>query len=306
MCGILGELVYNQHRLLSKKQFLSLLDLSRSRGPDSQGYYSNSKNIQFGFNRLAILDLSDNANQPINSPSGSFTMVFNGEIYNHMDLRNGLPKNKYVFKGHGDTETLIVCFDHYGIVSTVEMLNGMFAIGIFDHRDSSLHLIRDFAGIKPLHYGWNDNMVVFASQFNQISRHPGFNNEPIDEEVLKLYLSQNFIPSPFGLLKKTYSVKPGEIITIDSEGRKHSQLYWTFPEYNHHPDEDIEVLEQVENELNSAVQAELSSDVPLGAFLSGGVDSPLICYHIQNNIGRTLLPFQWDRIVLFMMNRCKP
>ena len=124
MCGILGELTYNSHRLIDKEHFLSLLDLSRTRGPDAQGYYSNSKNFQFGFNRLSILDLSENANQPIQSPSGCYTMVFNGEIYNHMELRDGLPNDKYVFKGNGDTESLIACFDYYGVEKTVNKLDG--------------------------------------------------------------------------------------------------------------------------------------------------------------------------------------
>ena len=96
----------------------------------------------------------------------------------------------------------------------------MFAIGIFDHRDNKLHLIRDFAGIKPLHYGWNDNVVVFASQYNQISRHNAFYNEYIDEEVLKLYLTQHFIPPPLGLLNNTFSVSPGEIVTFDNDGKR--------------------------------------------------------------------------------------
>jgi len=291
MCGILGERVFKSNRLIDKHQFMGLLNLSRQRGPDSQDYFTNGQNIQLGFNRLAILDLSENGNQPIHSPSNRYTMVFNGEIYNHLELRKLLPENKYFFKGHGDSETLIACFDHHGINSTAKMLDGMFAIGLFDHAEKKLHLIRDFAGIKPLHYGWNGETLVFASQYNQISRHPVFNNESINEEVLKLYLTQHHIPSPFGLLKNTYSVKPGEIITFDGQGQKQSELYWTFPEYNHHPDEDVEIMDQVENELDSAVQAELLSDVPLGTFLSGGVDSPLIGYFAKNNIGKNFNTF---------------
>ena len=122
MCGILGEFVYNNHSLTDRSRFLSLLALSRNRGPDSQGYFTNNKNFQFGFNRLSILDLSENGNQPIHSSSGRYTMVYNGEIYNHIELRNSLPDGKYVFKGNGDTETLISTFDHYGIIKTVEKL----------------------------------------------------------------------------------------------------------------------------------------------------------------------------------------
>ena len=285
MCGILGEFVYNNHSLIDRSRFLSLLELSRNRGPDSQGYFTNDNNFQFGFNRLSILDLSENGNQPIHSSTGRYTMVFNGEIYNHLELRKLLPSEKYLFQGNGDAESLIACFDYFGIIQTVDKLNGMFAIGIFDHFNNKLFLIRDFAGIKPLHYGWNGKLLVFASQYNQISRHPAFSNEPINEEILKLYLNQHFIPSPFGLLYNTFSVQPGEIVTFDGDIRKESQIYWNFPEYNHHKEENVEELEQqIKDDLDSAVKEELLSDVPLGAFLSGGVDSPLICYFAKNNL----------------------
>ena len=115
MCGILGEVIYGLESLTTQEKFISLLNLSRSRGPDSQGYFTNEKNFQFGFNRLSILDLSDNGNQPIQSSSGRYTMVFNGEIYNHEELRKSLPDGKYTFKGNGDTESLIACFDQYGV-----------------------------------------------------------------------------------------------------------------------------------------------------------------------------------------------
>ena len=284
MCGILGEFVYNSHSLIDKSRFLSLLELSRNRGPDSQGYSTNDKNFQFGFNRLSILDLSGNGNQPIQSPSGRYTMVFNGEIYNHFELRKTLPRNKYIFKGSGDTESLIACFDNFGIENTVSKLDGMFAIGIYDHKKSLIHLIRDFAGIKPLHFGLKEGVLIFASQYNQISRHIKFCNENIDEEILKLYLSLHYIPSPYGILKNTYSVNPGEIVTINSHGIKKTLTYWSFPDYNSNAFQSSSQLNDIEEKLEAAVKTELTSDVPLGSFLSGGVDSPLISYYANKNI----------------------
>ena len=232
MCGILGELVFGGQPLSSKDKFLQLLQLSNSRGPDSTGYYSNNKNIQFGFNRLAILDLSENGNQPIHSPSGRYTMVFNGEIYNHLDLRCSLPQDKFSFKGNGDTESLIACFDHYGVENTTTKLDGMFSIAIYDNYKSSLYLIRDFAGIKPLYYGFKNRNLIFASQYNQISKHESFYSETIDESVLKLYLSLHYIPSPYGILKNTHSIYPGEILRFEKNGQKYSKTYWNFPEFN--------------------------------------------------------------------------
>ena len=137
MCGILGEFIYDND-LTERDQFLSLLARSKLRGPDSSGYFSNNINFQFGFNRLAILDLTENANQPIHSPSNRYTMVFNGEIYNHMELRASLPKH-FNFKGNGDTESLIACFDHYGVEKTVNKLDGL---GTLLNKDISFHLSR--------------------------------------------------------------------------------------------------------------------------------------------------------------------
>lgn len=291
MCGIFGEFVFDD-LLLEKKEFMSLLNYSRKRGPDSQGYYSSGNIIQFGFNRLAILDLSDNASQPIHSPSKRYTMVFNGEIYNHLELRATLPTGHFNFTGNGDTESLIACFDHYGLHSTVEMLDGMFAIGIFDHMYCTLHLIRDFAGIKPLHYGVGLGRIVFASQYDQISHHPKLKNRNINPEILRLYLEQHFIPAPFGILENTFQIMPGEVISFTGEGKKHTKKYWEFPEWKN-PDIKTgkKALEKISAELENSVKYELASDVPIGAFLSGGIDSPLICYNAQKALNGNLDTF---------------
>ncbi len=283
MCGIYGQVIFGNQKLTDKEKFISLLSLSSKRGPDFQGYYSNKKNIQFGFNRLSILDLSENASQPIKSPSGRYIMVFNGEIYNHLELRNSLPKKKFTFKGSGDTESVISCFENFGIEKTISMLDGMFAIGIYDNYNSSLYLIRDFAGIKPLFYGFKNRNIIFASQYNQISRHEKFNFESIDESVLKLYLSFNYIPSPFGILKNTYSINPGEILRFDKNGKRFSKTYWDFPEYSNDCIISDSEIDYVEEHIESAVKAQLISDVPLGSFLSGGVDSPLVSYFAKKN-----------------------
>ncbi|MBH10220.1 MAG: asparagine synthase (glutamine-hydrolyzing) [Candidatus Marinimicrobia bacterium] len=278
MCGILGELSYDS-RLISSDRFSNLLALSSSRGPDETRVETVAENLRFGFNRLSILDLSSRASQPMWTPSGRYLIVFNGEIYNHFELRNKLFKKGKKLKSNGDSATLAGCLDEWGIQNTVQQLDGMFAIGIWDKIKSRLSLVRDFAGIKPLYYGWNGKTVVFASQYNQISRHPVFNNERINHKVLKLYLIQHFVPPPFGLIENTHSVYPGEIISFDINGNKDSNIYWDFPGYNKAVYEGKSALEDVENELYYSVKAELISDVPLGAFLSGGIDSPLICFN---------------------------
>tara|TARA_B100001250_G_scaffold401838_1_gene414191 strand:+ start:2132 stop:3985 length:1854 start_codon:yes stop_codon:yes gene_type:complete len=289
MCGILGEFSFDS-TLIDKDIFLSLLSKSNRRGPDHTGYYSDEL-IQFGFNRLSILDLSANGNQPIHSISKRYTMIFNGEIYNHKELRSSLPLNKYSFKGNGDTESLIACFDNYGIIATIKMLDGMFSIGIFDNFNKSLYLIRDFAGIKPLHYGISNGRVFFASQYDQIIDHPCYTGS-LKPDILKLYLEQHFIPAPYGILENTFQVEPGEIICFDHLGNKYIEKYWELPSMIYNKiDSDKIAIDETENALSNAIKDELVSDVPIGAFLSGGIDSSLICKYASQILNSNLNTF---------------
>ena len=203
MCGILGE--YSpKKKLIALERFKSILDISKTRGPNDTSIKSTHGEIRFGFNRLSIIDLSKRASQPIWSPSGRYLIVFNGEIYNHLELRKKLGDFGRNIKSHGDTVSLAYFIDEWGIFKSIELLDGMFAIGIWDRKARCLSLARDFAGIKPLFYGMNNNGLVFASQYNQISTHPFFKDERINQSVLKLYIAQHFIPPPFGLLKNTF------------------------------------------------------------------------------------------------------
>ena len=286
MCGFLGEINFNGN-LSDSESFKNLLKLSKPRGPDQTRIEVVGDRIRFAFNRLAILDLSENATQPMWSPSGRYLIIFNGEIYNHTKLRNKLSNRGSDLKSHGDTATLVACIDEWGIYKTIEKLDGMFSIGIWDSVKNSLSLVRDFAGIKPLFYGFNGSSIVFASQYNQISRHPFFCNEPINQEVLRLYITQHFIPPPFGLLRNTYSVSPGQILKFDKNGKKKSSIYWDFPDYAQAKMNDKDALQIVKEELINSVKAELISDVPVGAFLSGGVDSPLISSYANSENFKT-------------------
>lgn len=255
---------------------------SQKRGPDHTGYWSNQTAVQMGFNRLAILELTEAGNQPMVSPHGRYVLVFNGEIYNHLALRQQLSfKN---FHGHSDTETISCCLEEWGVERTVDKLDGMFALAIYDQHSKTTTLVRDFAGIKPLFYGWDGATLVAASQYDQVVMHPAFAQQPVDEQVLKLYLQQHFIPSPFGLLKNTFQVEPGKMFQVSAEGKLSKKRYWTFPEF-FQPTivEKAEALEYIQSALEDAVKQELLSDVPLGAFLSGGIDSPLVCYYAQKH-----------------------
>ncbi len=274
MCGFLLE--FSTRGLIGKYEFDKLLKQSQARGPDHVGYWSNNLNVQSGFNRLSIQDVSEAGSQPMLSPSGRFLLVFNGEIYNHLELRRQLSFENYA--GHSDTETVTACLDEWGIERTVNALDGMFAMVLYDRDEDCIYLVRDFAGIKPLFYGWNGKVLVAASQYDQLARHPSFSNESYDPSVLKLFLQQHYIPAPFGLIRNTFQVSPGEIVELSREGILTRRTYWKLPEWEPATEfEDNRALKLVREMLFESVRAEMLSDVPLGAFLSGGVDSPLVC-----------------------------
>lgn len=272
MCGFLFEY---SNKLLPKEDFITLLNRSKNRGPDHQGYWSNNNGVQIGFNRLAILDLSSTGFQPMKSPSQKYIIVFNGEIYNHLHLRKKLEfKN---FRGQSDTETITACLEEWGIKKTIKLLDGMFAIAIYNQESKEVTLARDFAGIKPLFYGYNGETLVAASQYNQITEHPHFERNSINQSVLKLYLEQHFVPAPFGLYNQTFQVNPGEIITFKQNQKPIHYQYWTLNNNNDVVTNKEEAIQMVATTLESCVQDQMLADVPLGAFLSGGVDSPLVC-----------------------------
>lgn len=280
MCGILAEYNLLPSIGLNKAHFLNLLTLSHKRGPDDSGYISIEPHLQLGFNRLAIQDPTIAGQQPMQSPTKKFTIVFNGEIYNHLDLRKELGFTNY--KGHSDTETITVCLEAWGIEKTINALNGMFSLVIYNHQTQELSLVRDFAGIKPLFYGWNGKTVVAASQYDQITNHPTYSGKTVNPQVLKLYLQQHFLPAPFGLYKDTFQVLPGEIITFNRDGLKTHKRYWELPVYQTSFISDTKEAEAyIEGIIDQVVQRQLLSDMPLGAFLSGGVDSSLIASSLK-------------------------
>lgn len=280
MCGIYGE--YFPNRTLSSKQsFEAINNLAQLRGPDSTGYWTDKKDCQLGFRRLAIIDLSSDGNQPMVSLNGRWIMVFNGEIYNYLELKEELLHANYKFKGHSDSEVLVNCFEHFGIESTLDKIDGMFAIALFDTLDKSLYLIRDFAGIKPLFYGLHNGNLVFGSQYNQIVTNDLIDETKLDLEVLKLYLRMHYMPAPYGIIKNTFQVEPGQVVKISKDQKIQKWLYWQFPDLDELSlvTNQEEALDLIATSLEESVEKEMMSDVPLGSFLSGGIDSPLITYY---------------------------
>jgi asparagine synthase (glutamine-hydrolysing) len=289
MCGF--TIQFNLFEKISYTELLiDLLSKSENRGPDkTQTWQNTDDNCWMGFNRLAIQDLTIAGSQPMSSKSRRYTIVFNGEIYNHLELRKLV--NDIQWTGHSDTETIMALIEEFGFLEAISKLDGMFAIAVHDNLENSIYCARDFAGIKPFFYGWNGKVLVGASQYNQISEHPVYKNNDIDNSVLRLYLEQHFIPAPFGLLKETAQLEPGQWMKVSHKGVEKG-YFWQFPEFIEptifNANDAIELIEQ---ELNYAVKSQLISDVPLGSFLSGGIDSPLITHFAGKNSNAKLNTF---------------
>lgn len=280
MCRILGEFSF-LGEITDAKEFAQLNQLSKAGGPDSTGFWHDA-HVQLGFNRLAILDVTENGNQPLVSPSGRYVVVFNGEIYNYKALQFKYHIAGGSLRSGSDTEVLAHLVEQIPVSQIASELDGMFAIAIWDTKALKMHLIRDFAGIKPLHYALNNKGLVFASQYNQIARHRWFQSERIQPGVLAAYLQRHYVPFPNGLLSNTHQLQPGERLEVDLDGTVRAHRYWVMPRFEqasiHQHDK---ALDWIRSSLDRAVQDQLMADVPLGAFLSGGVDSPLVCRYAQ-------------------------
>lgn len=282
MCGIHGE-YFPTSKLSSKNEFKKINDYNSKRGPDQEGIWSNDQNCSLGFRRLSILDVSDKGAQPMKSKCEKFMMVFNGEIYNFRELKIDLVKNGYKFKGESDSEVLVNCFDFYGAKETVKKLDGMFAIALYDLINDFLYLIRDFAGIKPLFYGLNEGNIVFGSRYDQVSKHPLFRNQKVSGYGLSHYLRFQNMSSSQCILENTFQVEPGEIICFDSKGIVFKEKYWEFPELNLKDNYSDNLTIKFKNLLFYSVEGIVqTTDVGIGSFLSGGIDSPIVTALAKN------------------------
>lgn len=275
MCGFLGEFCFDKGRVSDKENFKGLLSLSAHRGPDNTSTFRQG-NFQLGFNRLAILDLSEKGNQPKASPSLRYHIVFNGEIYNYKELLA-----KYNLRGlqsNSDTEVLICLLDVLGVEKTIKELEGMFAIMIVDNLKKKVYLARDFAGIKPLFYGVSDLGIVAASQFDQIFKHSWFNKTlKFNKSVVKEYFGFGYMQAPNTIYNSVFQVEPGELVCCTSEGKLEKLQITSFNSNKLDCSESDKGIENVFSKLiTDEVSKQLVSDVPIASFLSGGIDSPII------------------------------
>lgn len=245
------------------------------RGPDDEGHWTDGQNCALGFRRLSILDLSPAGHQPMFTPDGRYVLVFNGEVYNFRALRAELEERGVRFRSTGDAEVVLHALAEWGLAA-LDRFNGMFALAFYDAREKRLLLARDHAGIKPLYYMRTAQGVVFGSQYDQLLAHPWRGGLSVDPAALALYLRFGYIPAPYALLRGTFMLEPGCWIELEASGKERSGRWFTFPN-DTRPDLSGEAaFEAVDAAVTAAVKHQLISDVPVGTFLSGGIDSPLV------------------------------
>ena len=269
------------------------------RGPDSSGIWTDQRfGIAFGHRRLAIIDLSAEGHQPMHSRSGRFAFILNGEIYNFQDIREELLALGHSFRGHSDTEVLLAGFEQWGVKASIERAVGMFALAVWDRETAKLILARDRAGEKPLYFGKLGDRFYFGSELKALEGHPDFRAE-VSWPALSSYLRHGYVPGPLSIFEGVSKLQPGHLATLSyAEGKGWSapeiQPYWALqpgvdPRYESASDE--EVVDETESALLRSVRGQMISDVPLGAFLSGGIDSSLIAALMQKQSGTPVQTF---------------
>ncbi len=267
------------------------------RGPDDAATWIDvGPGVALGFRRLAIVDLSPAGRQPMVSANGRLVVVFNGEIYNFRELRAELEARGHSFRGHSDTEVMLEGFAEWGVAPTVERLIGMFAIALWDREARSLTLVRDRLGIKPLYWARFGGLTLFGSELKALCAHPGWTPE-IDRDALSAYLRHNYVPAPHSIYRGVHKLEPGRMLTFRPDAEPEISCYWDLRAVaragRSEPLEidDAEALERLETLLGDAVARRMVADVPLGAFLSGGVDSSTVVALMQAHGDRPVRTF---------------
>ncbi|MEO8286218.1 MAG: asparagine synthase (glutamine-hydrolyzing) [Chloroflexota bacterium] len=268
------------------------------RGPDDSGAWVDSEaGLALGFRRLSIIDLSPEGHQPMRSESGRYVIVYNGEAYNFADLRRELEAAGHRFRGHSDTEVMLAAFEQWGLEQAVRRFIGMFSFALWDCRERKLTLVRDRLGIKPLYYGWAGDTLLCGSELKALRAHPAFRPET-DRGALTLYMRHNYVPHPYSIYKGIHQLPPGCMITFGPGPERPSpRQYWSARQIaedgarNPFPGSDEEAVEELDALLRNAVRLRMIADVPLGAFLSGGVDSSTVVALMQAQSERPVKTF---------------
>jgi asparagine synthase (glutamine-hydrolysing) len=279
----------------------------RHRGPDDEGYFADrDSGIALGHRRLSIVDLSPHGHQPMTSPSDRYVIVFNGEVYNHMRLRSELEQAGYAFRGRSDTEVVLAAIECWGAESALQRFIGMFAFALWDRRNRVLTLARDRIGKKPLYFGWVGSTFAFGSELKALKAIPGFAN-PIDRDAVSMLLRYNYIPAPWSIWQHIFKLPPACVLQVDANLAKEPidaaslsermRKFWSEQGVAEHGVRnrlelsDAEATARLDELLRDAIGLRMEADVPLGAFLSGGVDSSAVVALMQAQSSRPVHTF---------------
>lgn len=315
MCGIAGLL---SARFIGPDHLRSMTDPLAHRGPDDQGVWiDNEAGVGLGHRRLSIVDLSPLGQQPMPSNDGRWVLSFNGEIYNHLALRRELEGagrgsgNRLPWRGHSDTETLIECIATWGPKMALQKSVGMFALALWDKKHRRLFLARDRFGEKPLYFGWVGGDFVFGSELKAIRCHPRFDN-PISRGALRLLAARAYVPAPLSIYERIFKLEPGCILSTGADAWRQShqtaptpdrpaigvtvERYWSYRQVVRDGladplTDESDALERLEGVLADAIRGQAVADVPIGAFLSGGIDSSTVVGLYQKYSPRTVRTF---------------
>lgn len=289
MCGISGFLNATSSHSSDQIERLAgaMATALRHRGPDDQGVWSDAEaGIAFAHRRLSIVDLSQAGHQPMISASGRFVMVYNGEVYSFREIRADLEARGHIFRGHSDSEVILESVAAFGIEATVKRLIGMFAIALWDRQERALTLIRDRVGIKPLYWGKIGSLFLFGSELKALRAHPEWTAR-IDRGAVAGFMRHGYVPTPHSIYEGIHKLEPGSILTLPWGKEPHIARFWDAREVARagmaNPSQltDVELTDQLERLLADSVSRRMIADVPLGAFLSGGVDSSIVVALMQ-------------------------
>lgn len=288
MCGIAGIIQYRNDPI---RDIENMNRAMLHRGPDAGNYWLDEKQkIVFGHRRLSIVDLSSGGAQPMRSRDERYVIVYNGEVYNYKELEEALRAEGCPLKlrGTSDTEMILEAFAFWGIDKTLQFMKGMFAIALYDREERKIYLMRDRVGEKPLYYGMVKDSFVFASDLECIRQIEGFAN-PVNTSVFPLYFQYGYIPAPYTIYESLYKLEPGKVLTLDVQKLTYEiETYWSMSEValagerNLFTGTHAEAADELERLLKNAIRGQMIADVPLGAFLSGGIDSSLVVSLMQS------------------------
>lgn len=302
MCGIAGFVQQGAGSQHWQHILKKMTDSLQHRGPDAEGQWLDlDAGVALGHRRLSIIDLSTHGAQPMVSASGRYVIVYNGEIYNYLEIRRILEaRGEQAFRGTSDTEVMLASFEQWGLEASLKIFNGMFSFALWDRETRRLHLARDRMGEKPLYYGWGNNTFLFASELKSLRAHPAF-NDTIDRDALTLFMRHNYIPTPYSIYTGVRKLTPGTWLTLDLDdvtGTYPEPVpYWSLREavergHQNGPElDEPQAIDQLETLLMDAVRQQMIADVPLGAFLSGGIDSSTIVALMQAQSSQSVKTF---------------